>query len=128
DHSLAPEDQAELRCRLADAFETAGLFDEGLNLLQPYEDPSALAGLSSETIALVRLAQASLYRWHREIPRSITYANNSLRTATSDLSHGRAHNLLGYVYWMIDEYAIARDHLNQAIEYIQRSGDRRELA
>jgi tetratricopeptide (TPR) repeat protein len=125
---LTPEEQAELRCALAESFELAGRFDEGLAVLARYEDPAMHGGLSSETVACVWLQLASLYRWLNEVPRSITFANHSLRAAASDASRGRAHRMLGYVYWMIDEYAISRDHLQQALEYHQKDGDPIELA
>jgi transcriptional regulator with PAS, ATPase and Fis domain len=125
---LTPEEQAGLRCALAESFEMAGLFDEGLKALERYEDPSAHAGLASETVACIWLQLASLYRWLNEVPRSITYANHSLRAAVTDASLGRAHRMLGYVYWMIDEYAISRDHLLRALEYHQKDGNPHELA
>jgi hydrogenase-4 transcriptional activator len=125
---LTAEEQAVLRCALAESFEMAGRFDDGIALLERYVDPEQHAELSSETSACAWLQLASLYRWLNEVPRSITFANHSLRAATTDVSRGRAHRMLGYVYWLIDEYAIARDHSNQALEYHQRDGDAHELA
>ncbi len=125
---LSDEESAELRIALAESFELAGRFDEGLQLLARYEDPATHAALSGETVARIWLQLASVYRWLNEVPRSITFANHSLRSASTDAARGRAHSLLGYVYWMIDEYAISRDHLSQALGYHGADGDARELA
>lgn len=128
DKSLSEEEQAELRCCLAESLEMAGQFDEALKVLAPFEDPSSHTNISNEIVAGVWLQLASLYRWGNEVPRAITYVNNSLRAASTDASRGRAHRMLGYVYWMIDEYAISRDHLSQALEHQQRDADPFELA
>ncbi len=125
---LTPTEQITLRIALAESLEMAGRFDEGLRLLGQYEDPASHFGIDGEAAAKVWLQLASLYRWLNEVPRSITFANHSLRAAESDASRGRAHRMLGYVYWMIDEYAISRDHLLQALEYQSVDGDAHELA
>jgi transcriptional regulator with PAS, ATPase and Fis domain len=126
--TLEPNCEARLRCALAEAYEVAGRFDEGLAVVARYESTTGHDDLTPETLSLVWLTLASLYRWLYEIPRAITYANHSLRSATDDLGRASAHRLLGYVYWMLDEYAIARDHLTQALDYNQRDGNPRELA
>ena len=109
-------------------WERAGRFDEGLQVLSRYEDVSMHDGLAAELVAQVWLQLASLYRWLYEIPRSITFAGHSLRVAETDEARGCAHRLLGYVYWMMDEYAIARDHLARALEYHKLDGNPHELA
>jgi hypothetical protein len=80
---FTPDQLAELRCRLAEAYEVAGLFDDGLQLVLPYEDPATHTGLSDDMVATVWIALASLYRWLGEIPRAITFANNGLRATSS---------------------------------------------
>ena len=128
DRSLTASEQAELRVALAESFEMAGRFDEGLQVLSRYEDVSMHDGLAADLVAQVWLQLASLYRWLYEIPRSITFAGHSLRVAETDEARGCAHRLLGYVYWMMDEYAIARDHLARALEYHKLDGNPHELA
>ena len=63
DRSLSPADQAELRVALAESFEMAGRFDEGLQVLSRYEDTSMHDGLAPDLVAQIWLQLASLYRW-----------------------------------------------------------------
>ncbi|HQR38618.1 MAG TPA: sigma 54-interacting transcriptional regulator [Blastocatellia bacterium] len=128
DPTLTTDERAALRGAIGESLEMAGKFDEALSILVEYEDPNAHSYLSSETSARLWLQLASLYRWVNEVPRSITFANHSLRAAGTDYSRGRAHRILGYVYWMLDEYAISRDHLMQALECHATDGDPHELA
>ncbi|MEW6734926.1 MAG: sigma 54-interacting transcriptional regulator [Acidobacteriota bacterium] len=128
---VTPEQEVEVRCQLTELLERVGRYQEALKAISKYESNSAQAEIPKQAMAQVWLRLASLYRWLNEPPKAISYANTSLRIY-SDIKYdpglGAAHALLGYVYWMIDEYAISRDHLLAALESQRLIGDAHSLA
>jgi transcriptional regulator with PAS, ATPase and Fis domain/tetratricopeptide (TPR) repeat protein len=128
---ITSEQEAEVRCQLAELLENAGRYQDALKTVSKYEASIALVDIPRPTIAQILFRLASLYRWLNEPPKAISYANNSLRIYSQlryDAGIGAANALLGYVYWMIDEYAISRDYLVTALESQQIVNDVRSLA
>lgn len=128
---LTAEQEVEVRCQLTELLENTGRYQEALKAISKYELSSMQSQIPRVAMAQVWLRLASLYRWLNEPPKAISYANNALRIFSemkSDQNVGAAHALLGYVYWMLDEYAISRDHLLSALEFQRIAGDVRALA
>lgn len=128
---MTSEQESEVRCQLAELLENAGRYQEALKTISKYEASIALIDIPRPAIAQILFRLASLYRWLNEPPKAISYANNSLRIFSQvryDPGIGAANALLGYVYWMIDEYAISRDYLVTALESQQIVNDVRSLA
>lgn len=128
---LTADQEVEVRCQLTELLESVGRYQEALKAISKYEASGAQAEIHKQAMAQVWLRLASLYRWLNEPPKAISYANNSLRIYSEmkyDPGMGQAHALLGYVYWMIDEYAISRDHLLAALESQRLVNDVRSLA
>ncbi|MBX7222844.1 MAG: sigma 54-interacting transcriptional regulator [Blastocatellia bacterium] len=127
DESLSAEEVLE---KVAERLESAGRYEEALALLPQdllrRDDP-----LPPRVLALLWFRFASLNRWTGNTPRAIWCATNCLHVATDigdTILNGAAHALLGYCYWMIDEYAIAYDHLVAARKRQEEVGDVRPLA
>lgn len=125
------EQEVEVRCQLAELLENVGRYQEALKTLSKYEVSVNLLDIPRPNMAQVLFRLASLYRWLNEPPKAISYANNSLRIYSQlrfDAGIGTANALLGYVYWMIDEYSISRDYLLTALESQRLVNDVRSLA
>ncbi|MCS6885693.1 MAG: sigma 54-interacting transcriptional regulator [Acidobacteriota bacterium] len=128
---LSHEQEVEVRCQLAELLENTGRYQEALKTISKYELSNTQSQISRAAMAQVWLRLASIYRWLNEPPKAISYANNALRIFSESKSYkyiGVAHALLGYIYWMIDEYAISRDYLLSALEAQRSIDDKRALA
>lgn len=128
---ISIEQEVEVRCQLAELLESIGRYQESLKAISKYEASSTQMEVPRPSMAQIWLRLASIYRWLNEPPKAISYANNSLRLYTElkfELGIGATHALLGYVYWMIDEYAISRDHLIAALEAQRMGNEVRTLA
>ncbi|MBI4851475.1 MAG: sigma 54-interacting transcriptional regulator [Acidobacteria bacterium] len=128
---ITSEQEVEVRTQLAELLENAGRYQEALKAISKYEASVALLDVPRPAMAQVLFRLASLYRWLNEPPKAISYANNSLRIFSQqhyDPGIGAANALLGYVYWMIDEYSISRDYLLTALESQRIVNDVRALA
>lgn len=128
---ITSEQEVEVRTQLAELLENAGRYQDALKAISKYEASVALLDVPRPAMAQVLFRLASLYRWLNEPPKAISYANNSLRLFSQqhyDPGIGGANALLGYVYWMIDEYSISRDYLLTALEAQRIVNDVRSLA
>ncbi|HMV99149.1 MAG TPA: sigma 54-interacting transcriptional regulator [Acidobacteriota bacterium] len=129
--SVSREEAAQLRCQLAELLELTGRYDEALAAITPVDLTGRQYVLPQTTIANLWYRLGSIYRWLDNAPRSIYCATNALKlyTEIKDVTGcGSSHALIGYVYWMIDEYAISRDHLLAGLDHLEAVGDARALA
>jgi transcriptional regulator with GAF, ATPase, and Fis domain/Tfp pilus assembly protein PilF len=147
DPSVAPDAVAQLRARLADPEISAEAAERlRLDLADRLEADGRIEEAIAATSALVDARRRSrndaaaadvwirLGRLHHRAgnaPRAIHCANSALKTlAETDAVIGcvQANLLLGRIYADIDEYAIARDHLERAREELQTVRTPRLLA
>jgi DNA-binding NtrC family response regulator/tetratricopeptide (TPR) repeat protein len=133
--SLAKRDRAVLaraRLMLSSALEMRGRYGDALEAVQMYESADASDTLDAETLAAVRVQMGLSYNYTGDHPKAIAILNAELRAATdragSDAQLGDIYAALARVYRSINEYSIARDHSNKALEYFRRTGDWRGLA
>ncbi|MBX7223006.1 MAG: sigma 54-interacting transcriptional regulator [Blastocatellia bacterium] len=129
--AVSKQEAVQLRVQLAEMLEVTGKYDEALTALTPIDLSGRQYQIPQNVLAGIWFRMASLHRWLDNAPRAIHCATNSLKLYTElkdGVGCGAAHGLIGYIYWVIDEYAIARDHLLAALDFQEAVGDARALA
>ncbi|HSE15903.1 MAG TPA: sigma 54-interacting transcriptional regulator [Pyrinomonadaceae bacterium] len=122
---------ARAHCYLSVALEMQGRYLESLEALKIYELPEAFKDLDAESVAYVRVHVGLAYHYTGDPPKAIAILNTALREASQ--SNGAAHLgviyvALARVYRSINEYTIARDYAQSALDHYRRTGDWRGLA
>ncbi len=122
---------AQARCALSSALEMQGRYRESLEAVDMYEADEARTSLeaSIETCVWVQLARA--YVNTGDHPKAIALLNSALREVSEKGSNeqlGAIYAALGHVYRKINEYAIARDHTQKALDHFRHTGDWHGLA
>ncbi|HEX8336029.1 MAG TPA: tetratricopeptide repeat protein, partial [Pyrinomonadaceae bacterium] len=114
------------------ALQAIGRYRDSLEAVEMYEPPDSGQGLDPETFAGVRIQLGLSYNYTGDHPKAIALLQAELRAATeqggSDARTGNVYTALARVYRSINEYSIARDHNNKALEYFRRAGDWRGMA
>jgi transcriptional regulator with PAS, ATPase and Fis domain/Tfp pilus assembly protein PilF len=116
---------------LSASLEMQGHYRESLEAVLMYEQPEERARLGAEAIASVRVQVGLAYNYTGDHPKAIAVLNATLREATengSDAQMGAVYVALARVYRSINEYPIARDHAQKALEHYRGTGDWRGLA
>jgi transcriptional regulator with PAS, ATPase and Fis domain len=121
---------AQARAALSLSLEMQGRFRESLDAIQMYEQAAAQARLDADTQAALRVQIALAYNYTGDHPKAIALLQAALRDATehgSDTQMGAVLAALARVYRSINEYPIARDYSQRALEHYRRTGDWRGL-
>ncbi|HVF49856.1 MAG TPA: sigma 54-interacting transcriptional regulator [Pyrinomonadaceae bacterium] len=123
---------AQARCLLSSSLEMQGRYREALEVVEMYETTEARAKLDAETVSGLRVQIGLVYSYVGDAPKAIAILNSALQRETAsentDALLGAIYNALSRVYRSINEYTIARDHANKALEHYRRTGDWRGLA
>ena len=122
---------AQVRCLLSMALEMQGRYRESLEAVQMYEAPEAQARLDAEALACLRVQIGLAHNYTGDHPKAIALLNAALQRESesgSDAQLGAIYAALARVYRSINEYQIARDHSQKALEHFRRTGDWRGLA
>ncbi len=117
----------ERRFELARVLAEVHRFDEAAQVL----DRIAAQAADAETIAGVHVQRADTYLRQHHIPRAIHEANLALKVGESahlEAIVGQAEALLGRIYAAIDEYAIAREHLERGLRLLEAARRMRGVA
>jgi DNA-binding NtrC family response regulator/tetratricopeptide (TPR) repeat protein len=114
------------------ALQALGRNRDALEVVQMYEHAESGRGIDAETFAAVRVQLGLSYNYAGDHPKAIALLQSELRGATeqggSDAQTGNVYTALARVYRSINEYSIARDHNNKALEHFRRAGDWRGMA
>ncbi|MFQ3581321.1 sigma 54-interacting transcriptional regulator [Chloracidobacterium validum] len=124
--SLPPLD-ALRRCQIAEQWEVLGNYSAAEQRLAEIE----LDGLPDDIKAQALLRRASLCRWTNDAPQAIHLAKQALelaRQVPDDECAGEAAAVIGYAYWLLDEYEMAYDALRQAVETLGQTKNLRAFA
>ena len=109
-----------------------GHYGDSLEAVQMYESADPAGALDAEAATGMRVQLGLAYNYMGDHPKAIAILNAELRTASerggSDAQLGDIYAALARVYRSINEYSIARDHSNKALEHYRRTGDWRGLA
>src|SRR5215831_11118326 len=122
---------AKARCALAKSLEMQGRYRESLEAVAMYEDAEARANLDDEARACIRVQIGLAYNYSGDHPKAIALLNSALRGAVEHGANqeiGWAYAALARVYRNLNEYTIARDHAQNALEHFRHTGDWRGLA
>ncbi len=127
-----PSVLARARYLLSTALQAIGRYRDALEAVEMYEPADSGHGLDAETFASVRVQLGLSYNYTGDHPKAIALLQGELRSVTehggSDARAGNVYTALARVYRSINEYSIARDHNNKALEYFRRAGDWRGMA
>ncbi|MGH9761136.1 MAG: tetratricopeptide repeat protein, partial [Blastocatellia bacterium] len=122
----SPEEVAEIRLLLSEAFDEGGKFEEAYSVVEIYEQPEALAPLSAGTKGRVKLrigwVQSLLTNYPRALA-SINEAKKIFQEIQDEHGIGQAHYALGRTYISISEFSIAHEHLVTALTHNGSAGD-----
>jgi tetratricopeptide (TPR) repeat protein len=114
------------------ALQALGRNRDALEAVEMYETADSGLGLDAEDFASVRIQLGLSYNYVGDHPKAIALLQGELRAATegggSDARTGNVYTSLARVYRSINEYQIARDHNNKALEHFRRGGDWRGMA
>ncbi|HEY0404771.1 MAG TPA: sigma 54-interacting transcriptional regulator [Pyrinomonadaceae bacterium] len=122
---------AEVRCALSVALEMEGQYAQALEAVQMYEAPETRVKLDADTLSRLRVQIGLAHNYTGDHPKAIALLNAALRDiaeATSLAQTGSIYAALARVYRSINEYTIARDHSQKALEHYRATGDWRGLA
>jgi hydrogenase-4 transcriptional activator len=122
---------AQARSMLSASLEMQGHYRESLETVLMYEAPAERAGLDAEANGAARVQIGLAYNYTGDHPKAIAVLNAALREATetgSDAQMGAVYVALARVYRSINEYPIARDHAQKALEHYRGTGDWRGMA
>ncbi|HEX8181571.1 MAG TPA: tetratricopeptide repeat protein, partial [Pyrinomonadaceae bacterium] len=122
---------AQARTVLAAALEMQGRNRESLDTLQIYEEPVARAALDADTSVAVRVQLGLAYNYAGDHPKAIALLNATLRESgegASSAQLGALYAALSRVYRSINEFPIARDNSQRALEHYRNTGDWRGMA
>ena len=122
---------ARSRAALSEALTMEGRFNDALAAVAMYESPEARGLLDSETNIEVRVQLGLAFNYTGDFPKAIALLNAALRDApehSADAQRGAIYAALARVYRTINEYPIARDHSERALDYYRRAGNWRGLA
>ncbi len=121
---------ARARVALSEALMLEGRFSEALAVVAMYEPPEAREPLGPETDVEVRAQIGLALNYTGDYPKAIAILNTALRDAPeqgADAQRGAIYAALARVYRSINEYPIARDHSERALECYRRAGHWRGL-
>lgn len=122
---------ARTRLALSLALEMQGRFRGAFDALALYEEPEAREGLDTTIAIQVRVQIGICYNGNGDHPKAIAVLNAALREAEElhgDTEAGRVYVALARVYRNINEFTIARDYSQRALEHNRTTGDWRGLA
>lgn len=122
---------ARAHCYLSVALEMQGRYLESLEAVKPYELPESLKDLDAESVAYVRVHVGLAHHYTGDPPKAIAILNTALREASQSNAAphlGAIYLALARVYRSINEYTIARDYAQSALDHYRRTGDWRGLA
>ena len=122
---------ARARCLLSSALEMQGRYRESLEAVQMYEQPEERAKCDPATSIYLGVQLGLAYNYTGDHPKAIALLNGALREATAHgggAQVGSVYVALARVYRSINEYTIARDHAQKALEHFRGTGDWRGLA
>jgi transcriptional regulator with GAF, ATPase, and Fis domain/Tfp pilus assembly protein PilF len=126
-----PVTLARARLALSLALEMHGSYKESLQAVAVYESLEARTKLPPD-LALKLQVQISLaYDYSGDHPKAIALLKTALRDLPEegeDANYGAIYAALARVYRSINEYPIARDYSQRALESYRQSGDWRGLA
>ena len=125
-YSHSTEWEAKFRRLLSYTFETQGLYNKALEVIEKYDNEEKLAWLQPETAIAVMTQLAIGYNNSQDYPKAVALLNFALEEAkSSGIRHclGDVYIALARVYRKLNEFPIARDHAENGLQTFREEGD-----
>ncbi len=118
------------RCALSTALEQQAHYRDSLAAVAMYEDPESRAKLDDRTVSFLRVQIGLGYNYNGDHPKAIAMLKSTLRdyAESGAVNLGHIYAALSRIYRTINEYPIARDYAQRALESFRQNGDWRGLA
>ncbi len=118
------------RCALSTALEQQGHYRDSLAAVAMYESPETRPKLDEQTLSFLRVQIGLAYNYNGDHPKAIAMLKSILRDyAESGAANlGHIYTALSRTYRSINEYPIARDYAQRALEQFRQNGEWRGLA
>jgi DNA-binding NtrC family response regulator/tetratricopeptide (TPR) repeat protein len=118
------------RCALSTALEQQGHYRDSLAAVSMYESPETRPKLDEQTLCFLRVQIGLAYNYNGDHPKAIAMLKSILRDyAESGAANvGHIYAALSRTYRSINEYPIARDYAQRALEQFRQNGEWRGLA
>src|ERR1700754_2621085 len=118
------------RCALSITLEQQGHYRDSLAAVSMYETPESRAKLDNQTTSYLRVQIGLGYNYNGDHPKAIAMLKSTLRdySESGGANLGHIYAALSRVYRTINEYPIALDYAQRALESFRQSGDWRGLA
>jgi tetratricopeptide (TPR) repeat protein len=118
------------RCALSIALEQQGHYRDSLAAVAMYETPESRVKLDAQTVSHLRVQIGLGYNYNGDHPKAIAMLQATLReyADTGLVNLGPIYAALSRTYRSINEYPIARDFSQRALESFRQSGEWRGLA
>jgi DNA-binding NtrC family response regulator/tetratricopeptide (TPR) repeat protein len=118
------------RCALSIALEQQGHYRDSLAAVAMYESPETRPKLDEQTLSFLRVQIGLAYNYTGDHPKAIAMLKSILRDyAESGVANvGHIYAALSRTYRSINEYPIARDYAQRALEQFRQNGEWRGLA
>jgi tetratricopeptide (TPR) repeat protein len=123
--------KAKARCALSKSLEMKGRYRESLEVLAIYESAESRKRLNPEALSCIQVQIGLAYNYIGDHPKAIALLKAALESAIGNDSNseiGCAYIALARVYRHLNEYSIARDHAQNALEHFRLTGEWRGLA
>jgi hydrogenase-4 transcriptional activator len=123
---IAGDDEATIRCVLAEAWEKLSRFSEAVQAVSGYEESTRREQLSLALQCQVTQRLGAAYGGTREIPKALSWARQALAQAGQygDAGEiGACRLLLGTLYRRLGEIRFAQEHYAEAHTLALRNGD-----
>jgi DNA-binding NtrC family response regulator/tetratricopeptide (TPR) repeat protein len=125
-YTHAPNAKAKLYRLLSYTLETQGRYKESLESIEKYDDEELLGELAPETQISVITQLAIALNNTNDYPQAVALLNYALeQSQEANLSNqfGEIYIALSRVYRKLNEFPIARDHAEKALNYYRENGD-----
>jgi transcriptional regulator with GAF, ATPase, and Fis domain/Tfp pilus assembly protein PilF len=126
-----PSVLAQARCALSTSLEMHGQFRDSLAAVAMYESPESQANLDQPTVQLLKVQIGLAYNYNGDHPKAISILKGALREFSdtdTEPATGVIYAALAKVYRSINEYPIARDYAQRALDHFRQTGEWRGLA
>ena len=130
-NSPSPDEEALTRCFLSQSLGELMQYEEAYRAIERYDDPNKYQALPPSSRARVKLRIGAAYAGVKNYPKAIATLNDAKKLfleLQDDLGISETHYNLGKSYAQLNEFRIARDHLETAVSYQRTIQDRELLA
>jgi len=118
------------RCALSTALEQQGHYRDSLAAVAMYESAETRPKLDEQTLSFLRVQIGLAYNYNGDHPKAIAMLKSTLRdyAESGSANLGHIYAALSRTYRSINEYPIARDYAQRALEQFRQNGEWRGLA